>query len=108
MRAGALRDRVRIKHDTSDTNDPDTAYTDLYVNEPAQITEVSGGESFRGRQLEGHVKAIVVIRYRSDVTEKMQIVGMSLPFLDAVFHIAAVKIQRRGPMPITMELECTR
>jgi len=107
MRAGSLRDRIRIQNDTSTDNDPEASYSDLYVNEPAQITDVAAGETFRGRQLEPHVKAMVVMRYRSDVDEQCKIVCQSHPFDGTTYNITGIKVQRQGSRPVGLELECS-
>jgi len=107
IRSGQLRDRVTITYDSSNTNDPDPTYSTLYSNEPAKITEVGGSETFRGRQLEAHVTAVIEMRYRSDVTSEMRITGASYPYTDRVYNIGAVKIIRQNSRPVALELDCT-
>ena len=107
MRAGELRDRVRIKSDTSAANTNEPSYTDIRVNEPARITEVSAGEKYRGRQLEAHVKAVILMRYRSTVNERCQIVGQTYPFEGKTYNIEGIKIVRNGSRPVGLELECS-
>ena len=107
MRAGQLRHRVTIKSNTANANDPDPDYTNLHVGIPAGITETSGGETYRGRQLEAHVKAVIETRYLDDVDEDCQVVGTSYPYVGKTWGVTAAKIVRRSSNPVALELECT-
>lgn len=75
MRSGTLKDRVNIQRDTSTDDTPQQVWTGtpLVTNYPCSIQAVGGDESYRGRQLEGHVDYVVEGRFTDGVTCKMRL-----------------------------------
>ncbi len=71
MRIGRLRHLVRIQQQVQG-RDADgavtTSWADLLVNEPADITPVSGREFMAAQAAQSEVSARIVIRYRPDIT----------------------------------------
>lgn len=68
FRVGAMRDRITVSTETTEQDDagqPVVSLTDWLTNEPADFYHASGGETFRGRQLEAGIKAVFTVRYRS-------------------------------------------
>ena len=54
--------------------EPLVAWSDTFINEPADVTPTGGFETMRGRQLEAGTKAIFRVNYRAGYTNQMRIV----------------------------------
>lgn len=107
--AGRYRDLVHVQQDNSTPDNPDQDFsgTPLYRNVPCQIIAVSGGEIFRGRQLESHVSFIVDMHYLPGILPEMRLLVVGGIHKDKVLNISAAKpIDYRGGPP-KWELECT-
>lgn len=75
MRSGLLKDRVDIQQDSSTDDNPQQVWTGTahVSNYPCHIQAIGGDESYRGRQLEGHVDYVVSGRYTAGVTSEMRL-----------------------------------
>lgn len=76
FRLGAMRERITVQTFTesvSDAGDVARTWSDLYSNEPASFEEVSGGETFRGRQVEAGVTAVFIVHYRDNYDATMRV-----------------------------------
>jgi len=74
VRAGKLRHRIDIEQ-AAETGDgsPNPEYSSLVTGLPAEVMETTGGETIRGRQVEANIRAVIEIRYRSDITPDMRV-----------------------------------
>lgn len=95
----AYRDRVRIEYRTDAASAETPAWSTLPggVSVPCSIEAAAGGESMRGRQVEAHIKAIVEMRKRTDLTPAMRLVVLTGLHKGKTFNLAAVVPRdRRG------------
>ena len=81
MQAGKLRHRIDISSNDADPNEPDEDtgqvlpdWNVLHSGVPAEVMEIGGGEPIRGDvQVQATTTHLVRIRYRSGISEEMQI-----------------------------------
>jgi SPP1 family predicted phage head-tail adaptor len=77
LRVGALRWRVTIQSLTvsvSDAGDRSEAWANFYVDEPAEVNHVSGGETLRGKQVSAGIGVVFVVRYRDNYNTTQRVV----------------------------------
>ena len=60
-----LRHRVTIKHDTAPDSVVDPSYAVLMAGVPCNVVPVSGGEKYRGKQLQAETNIVIETRYYS-------------------------------------------
>ena len=73
LKAGQYRDRIHIYSETSAAGSDDPAFaTTLWRDLPCSITAVSGGETYRGRQLEATVTHVIEMRYYEGILPNMR------------------------------------
>jgi head-tail adaptor len=73
LKAGQYRDRIHIYAETSADGSDDPAFaTTLWRDLPCSITAVSGGETYRGRQLEATVTHVIEMRYYGGILPSMR------------------------------------
>lgn len=72
---GRFRDMVNVQQDSSAAGNPveDFSGTALYESVPCDIRVISGDETYRGRQLEAHISAVVEMQYLENITPKMRL-----------------------------------
>ena len=74
IRVADLREQIDLQDATTPT---DGNIAPTYANHVtglwAEVLETAGGEYLRGRQIEANVRAVITIRYRSDVTPRMRV-----------------------------------
>lgn len=79
MRGGVLRHRVTIQRPVTGVDDwgqPLDGWVDLEANVPAEVRDIRGREFWSGAQAPaGDVTVRVRVRFRTDVTRQMRIVG---------------------------------
>ena len=76
FRVGEMRYRIRVKTETTEQDDsgqPIVTLVDWLVDEPAKFEPTTGGEGFRGRQVEAGISAIFTVRHRDGYTPDMAI-----------------------------------
>lgn len=74
LKAGQYRDRVHVYNETSADGSDDPAFAStLWRDLPCSITAVSGGETYRGRQLEATVTHVIEMRYYAGIMPNMRI-----------------------------------
>lgn len=85
MRAGKLRHRITIEHDTADPEAPASNGTvtpnwaALHTNISAEVLQVAGGEQLRGGvQTQATTTHVVRLRYRAGISPKMRVVWGSI------------------------------
>ena len=78
FRTGDMRNVIAVKVATQSIDASRqlvvTYNTNRYPNEPASFHQVSGGEYFRGRQVEAGVTAVFTVNYRPNYDETDRIV----------------------------------
>jgi len=111
--ASQFRERVEIWRNTSTGNDPDPS--DFTKDDgpliAAEIVDVKGGESVRGRTIEASVQALVTIRYcrvAATLRAKDKLICRSEPYQDVTFHIIAISVKRVQGRPWLLEIDCTK
>jgi SPP1 family predicted phage head-tail adaptor len=83
LRLGSLRQRITIQTlsvAVSDAGDRSETWADTYVDEPAEVNFVSGGETLRGKQVSAGVGVVFVVRYRDDYDTTMRVVYDSVNY----------------------------
>lgn len=74
LKAGQYRDRVHVYRETSADGSDDPAFaTTLWRDLPCSITAVSGGETYRGKQIEATVSHVIEMRYYAGILPSMRI-----------------------------------
>lgn len=75
MRAGQLREYIKLEQDASNAGDEVPSFTGTSWDEniPAEVIDTAGGEMVRGRQIDAEIDCVVTIRYRSGVNHSMRI-----------------------------------
>ena len=76
MRLSDLRHRITLREPVAavdDSRQPVITWTDELTSQPAKYEQVSGGETFRGKQVEAGVVAVFTVNYRSEYTAEKQI-----------------------------------
>jgi len=73
--SGRYRDLVDIQQDSRTGDNPQPVYTgEPFVKDvPGDLTIVSGGETFRGRQLQPHIVAVFECHYLEGVVPTMRL-----------------------------------
>lgn len=73
QKPGNYRDRIHIYRETSAVGADDPAFAStLWRDLPCSITAVSGGETYRGRQLEAVVTHVIEMRYYDGILPNMR------------------------------------
>lgn len=73
LKAGNYRDRIHVYRETSAAGADDPAFSStLWRDLPCSITAVSGGETYRGRQLEATVTHVIEMRYYEGILPSMR------------------------------------
>jgi SPP1 family predicted phage head-tail adaptor len=83
LRIGAMRWRITIQSlavTVSSAGDRSETWTDFYLDEPAEVNYVSGGETLRGKQVSAGVTMIFVVRFREDYDTTMRVVFDSVNY----------------------------
>jgi head-tail adaptor len=62
-KTGRMRHYVTIQNDSSNIGDEQPSYMDWMTDVPANVYEVRGSETFRGRQLEANVTHVIETRW---------------------------------------------
>lgn len=79
-RIGNMRHRITLKRPAEAVDasrQPIVTWTDQLTLQPAAYQQVSGGETFRGKQVEAGIVAVFTVNYRSEYTAQKQIVFRS-------------------------------
>ena len=73
QKPGQYRDRIHIYNETSADGSDDPAFaTTLWRDLPCSITAVTGGETYRGRQIEATVTHVIAMRYYAGILPNMR------------------------------------
>jgi head-tail adaptor len=73
QKPGQYRDRIHIYNETSADGSDDPAFTTTrWRNLPCSITAVTGGETYRGRQIEATVTHVIEMRYYAGILPNMR------------------------------------
>jgi SPP1 family predicted phage head-tail adaptor len=83
MRAGRLRERIKIEEATESQDDagqPIRTWSTLVDRLPAEVRPVAGGEVVRGRQVAAETTCVFEIRFRTDITTDQRIVWAGRTF----------------------------
>jgi len=73
LKAGNYRDRIDVYRETSSAGADDPAFgSTLWRDLPCAINAVSGGETYRGRQLEATVTHVMEMRYYEGILPNMR------------------------------------
>ena len=89
------------------SNTPDYSGPPFANNIPCRIKAVSGGESYRGRQLEPKIKFVVEMNFIPGVLPTMRFVPTGGLFDGRILNIAAALPRERPGEPTKLELDCT-
>ena len=74
LKAGQYRERIHVYSETSAAGSDDPAFgSTLWRDLPCAINAVSGGETYRGRQLEATVTHVMEMRYYAGILPNMRI-----------------------------------
>lgn len=108
-----FRERVEVWRNTSTKSDPDPSdFTkDDGPNIPAEIIDVKGGETIRGRTIEAYMNALITVRYCSGMNTlkpKDKLIGTAAPYSGVTFNIVGVAVKRQQGRPMLLEFDCTR
>ena len=72
-RSGNFRDRIEWQQDDADDGAAEPAYTKTLIsNLPCRVTNITGDETYHGRQLEGHIDYVVTFFRVSKVTSNLR------------------------------------
>ena len=96
-------DRAEIQQDSSTADNPSQTWTGKAFKEslPCKVTDTSGDETFRGRQIEAHISHVVECRYFSGVTPSMRLYLTGGIYNGRTLNIEYVKIVREaGKIPL--------
>jgi len=96
-------DRATIQQDSSLDGSPveDFSGTALKSSIPGRLVDVSGDETYRGRQLEAHVSHVFECRYFSGVLPTMRLLMVGGIHGGKYLNIAYVKVVReQGKIPM--------
>lgn len=108
MKFGQLRDIVDIQQDTSadGASAEDFSGDPLFADVPCKITLIGGDESYRGRQLEAHVSAVVEMHDLPGIKPTMRL-DVTGGFCDGrVFNIQSVRPKDYDGRVPMLELYC--
>jgi head-tail adaptor len=73
QKPGQYRDRIHIYSETSADGSDDPAFAStLWRHLPCSINAVSGGENYRGRQIEATVTHVIEMRYYEGILPNMR------------------------------------
>ncbi len=103
-----FRDRIKIYKDVADEGEITPDWEALGCL-PANINNVSGGETLRGKQILSEVNYVVEIRHISCIDSEMRIEVLTGPHKGKILNINVINtIERRKPLrPFLMQLQCT-
>lgn len=106
---GAYRDMVDVQQDSSSdgTATPDYSGTPLYQDVPCNVHVISGDETYRGRQLEAHINAVVEMHLLPNITPSMRLSVVAGHMNGRTLNVAYVRPvdMERGRIP-KLELYC--
>lgn len=102
------KDTIDIVSDTSDAGDPDPDYTGTLLVEDlaANVIAVAGGEQLYGKMIEAHIRWVIEIRRRTDVTPDMQINVVGGPYSGETLRIEKVLPARHRDRRPSLQLHC--
>lgn len=105
----AFRDIVNLRDDSATGDNPNPDYTGAAFAKgvPADIEAVGGGETIRGRQIEGNIKYVVTMRYRDDVTQTTRVEVAGGIYKDKILNVVKINPRRDRGRPPLLELDCT-
>lgn len=66
-----LRHRVNLQSDGSTDDTIDPSYSNTWKNVPCNIVTVTGGERYRGRQLQAETTNVIEMRYLDNILPNM-------------------------------------
>lgn len=73
LKPGNYRDRIHVYRETSADGSDNPAFANsLWRDLPCSITAVSGGETYRGRQIEATVTHVIEMRYYDGILPSMR------------------------------------
>lgn len=99
-------DRVNIQADGATDDNPAQAFATSVASVPCKVVTVSGDETYRGRQLEGHLTHVVEMRFRSGLLPDMRLVVAGGIYNGSTLNIQSVRpVRKPGSMPL-LELYC--
>src|SRR4029077_499666 len=106
VQAAVFRRRVTIQSrvDTQDAAGGVTsAWTTLWPNVPAQIDEQGGQEFFAAQQIQAKNAAIISIRWRPNINEKMRVLHYRTPGQPPdIYNIEGMSTDLTGRKVITL------
>ena len=95
-----LRYRIDIYSETSADGAEAPSYTLWMRNMPCDIVQVSGGETYRGRQIEATATHVISFRYKEGIKPMMKFVDLN----SITYHV--VKITRRMGRDHMLDVQC--
>lgn len=72
--SGRLRHYVTIQQDVSAAGAEQPSWATFAANVPCRVYEIRGGETFRGKQMEGDVSHVIETRYLVGLAPTMRVV----------------------------------
>lgn len=87
-----FRHRVNIKQDTSADGEVDPTYATLWKEVPCNIVPVTGGENYRGKQLQAETQYVIETRYYSGIAPNM----IAVNTLDSTQYLISKLIDVNG------------
>lgn len=102
------RDMISITADAKAINVPDPDYSGdpLYDDVPCKISNVSGLETVRGRQLQAECTHLVELHYLPDIEPTMRISVTGGVFNGRTLGITAIREIDEDGKPQRLELSC--
>lgn len=87
MTVMSMRHRVDIYSESSDDGDAQPEYTIFKKNVPCNVVPVSGGEVYRGRQIEADINYAVDMRWLASLSPMMKLVyGSKTLFVERIME----------------------
>jgi len=86
----ARRHNVTIQYNNATAGSDDPSYATFVANVPCKITPVSGGEQYRGRQIEATVTHLIEMRFLSGLSPTMrlyQAIGTKYYNIQRIFEV---------------------
>lgn len=95
-----LRYRVDIYSETSADGAEVPSYTKSYSKVPCDIVQVSGGETYRGRQIEATATHLISFRQLESIVPTMKFIDTN----SITYHI--VRITKRSGRDYMLDCQC--
>jgi len=105
----AFRDVVRVEYDKAPNGAQEPQYATLISHLPCEIIYTGGDETFRGRQIEGHIRYVVEASYNAEwgrLRSNMRLVVLEGPDIDMILNVEYVNHRRKVGLDDSTQIYC--